>query len=71
MDIAPIQSIGQLQMVLSKADATYDLSVEIGVPIELVVFESDVPVELMPADNDNAVLSLEKPNIVVNAGLSH
>lgn len=53
-------------MILSKADATYDLTIELGVPIEMIVFESDVAVELLNVDPEKAHLSFEKPKLLVS-----
>lgn len=49
-------------MSLSKVDGTYDLTIELGVPIEMVVFESDVAVELINVDKERYSLVFERPN---------
>lgn len=52
-------------MILSKADATYDLTIELGVPIEMVIFESDVAIELLNVDPEKCHLSFDKPKLLV------
>lgn len=55
-------------MTLCKHDATYDLSIEIGMMLERVILESDVPIELMVADDstENTSLVFETPNPLVS-----
>lgn len=44
-------------MILSSEDGSYHLSIEIPTPIEFVLLQSDVPVELMDVDKSTAVVS--------------
>lgn len=57
-------------MILSKNDATYDLTIELGVAIEMIIFESDVAVELINMDPEKYHLSFDKPNLLVKNGIS-
>lgn len=52
-------------MSLSKTDATYDVTIELGVPIEMVIFEGDVGVELMNVDKGKYHLVFDRPNLLV------
>lgn len=52
-------------MVLSKIDATYDVTIELGMPIEMMVIESDVEVQLINSDEEKFNLVLERPNYLV------
>lgn len=44
-------------MILSNEDGSYHLSIEIPTPIEFVLLQSDVPVELLDVDKSTAVVS--------------
>lgn len=46
-----------LQIILSKEDASYHLTIEIPSPIEFVLLQSDVPVKLLDVDKNTAVIS--------------
>lgn len=46
-----------LQIILSKEDASYMLSIEIPAPIEFVLLQSDVPVKILDVDKNTAVVS--------------
>lgn len=52
-------------MSLSKVDATYDLTIELGIPIDMVVFESDVGVELINIDKERFNLTFNRPDLLV------
>lgn len=45
------------QMILSKEDGAYHLTIEIPTPIEFVLLQSDVPVKLLDVDKSTAVVS--------------
>lgn len=47
-------------MSLSKEDASYLLSVEIPAPIEFVLLQCDVPIELLDVEKNTAVVSYSK-----------
>lgn len=51
-------------MHLSKVDGTYDLTIETGVAIEMVVFESDVAVELINVDEEKYQLLFQRPKML-------
>ncbi len=59
-------SFSPLQMILSKEDASYNLSIEIPAPIEFVLLQSDVPIKLLDIDKNTAVISFSKCSIMVN-----
>ena len=46
--------------------ATYELTLELGVPIESVMLEGDVEVELLNVDEEKYRLILERPNVLVS-----
>lgn len=52
-------------MDLSKEDASYTLSIEIAAPIEFVLLQCDVPIELMDIEKNTAVVSLSKSDSAV------
>lgn len=52
-------------MNLSRKEGIYNLTIELGVPIEMVVFESDVAVELINVDKDKYYIGYEQPNLLV------
>lgn len=54
------------QMVLSQ-DGSYTLSIELPAPIEFVLLQSDVPVELLDIDKNSAVVSLSKSDPMVGS----
>lgn len=51
-------------MVLSQ-DGSYTLSIEIPAPIEFVLLQSDVPMELLDIDKNTAVVSVSKSDPMV------
>lgn len=53
-------------MSLSQEDASYTLSIEIAAPIEFVLVQCDVPIELMDIEKNTAVVSLSKSDSMVN-----
>lgn len=53
-------------MDLSKEDASYTLSLEIAAPIEFVLLQCDVPIELMDIEKNTAVVSLSKTDPMVS-----
>lgn len=53
-------------MSLSKVNATYDLTIELGIPIEMVIFESDVGVELINTDKERFNLTFNRPDLLVS-----
>lgn len=55
------------QMILSKDDASYNLSIEIPAPIEFVLLQSDVPVKLLDIDKNTAVISFSKCGVMVGS----
>lgn len=52
------------QMVLSQ-DGTYTLSIEIPAPIEFVLLQADVAIELLDVDKNSAVVSQSKSDAMV------
>ncbi|GAB0099000.1 Bardet-Biedl syndrome 7 protein homolog [Sergentomyia squamirostris] len=49
-------------MVLCRADASYDLSIEIPASIEYILLQSDVPLELLDVEKNTAVVSFSECN---------
>lgn len=43
---------------LSKEDAAYTLSIELQIPVDYVLLQSDVPVDLLDVEKNSAVVSL-------------
>jgi Bardet-Biedl syndrome 7 protein len=52
-------------MVLSQ-DGTYTLSIEIPAPIEFVLLQSDIAIELLDVDKNSAVVSQSKSDALVS-----
>lgn len=52
-------------MILSKDDASYNLSIEIPAPIEFVLLQSDVPIKLLDIHKNTAVISFSKCSVMV------
>lgn len=53
------------QMVLSQ-DGIYTLSIEIPAPIEFVLLQSDIAIELLDVDKNSAVVSQSKSDALVS-----
>lgn len=58
-------------MNLSQEDASYTLSIEIAAPIEFVLLQSDIPIELMDIEKNTAVVSLSKCDPLVCVQTHH
>lgn len=52
-----MQTIFTLEMVLSKTDSSYILTLEVPTPIDNVLLQSDVPVDLLDVEKNSAVVS--------------
>lgn len=52
-------------MNLSKSDATYTLTIEMGIPIEMVIFEADVSIEIINMDQEKFHMEMQRPNLLV------
>lgn len=61
----------RFQMILSKDDASYNLSIEIPAPIEFVLLQSDVPIKLLDVDKNTAVISFSKCGAMVQRGFNY
>lgn len=66
-----LTSIALFQMILSKEDASYNLSIEIPAPIEFVLLQSDVPIKLLDVDKNTAVISFSKCSAMVRCYISY
>lgn len=49
-------------MVLSREDVSYSLSIELDIPIDNILIQSDTPIELLDVENNSAVISLSMCN---------
>lgn len=47
-------------MILSNVDSSYTLSIELPAPIEFVLLQSNVPIELLDVEKNTAVVSFSK-----------
>ena len=45
------------QMILNKEEASYILSLEVETPIEIVLLQSDIPVDILDVEKNSAVVS--------------
>lgn len=59
-----------LQFSLSKANASYNLTIELGVAIDMIIFEGDVEVELINVDTSKYTITLDRPNVLVSSRIT-
>lgn len=54
-----------MQFNLSKADASYILTIEVPAPIDNILLQSEVPIDLLDVEKNSAVISFSESDIKV------
>lgn len=53
-------SVSHVQFVLNREDASYMLTLEVESPIDTILIQSDVPVDLLDVEKNAAVVSFSQ-----------
>jgi Bardet-Biedl syndrome 7 protein len=59
-------NVSKLQLVLNKEDASYLLTLEAESPIDTILIQSDVPIDLLDVERNSAVVSYSECEPDVN-----